>query len=260
MDIVDFITIFTLTAYIFTLFYLRSRQEYRKKVKKEKDIEITKKDILVPTGILIGSLLCIFLIFTYLFYLVALKTLIIDFTDTSLLVVLIYFLSYYLFAFSNGIYLYTIIMETLVVKRIKLSKRFLRIYKYLYGPVSNVLVYFFGGLIFLLNSALEYLTESYFYLSNTDFLRVIIFSVLFGILYYYAALMNDTWRDQIKTAIFLLVAHLCFAIFFDIDYRLLPFSLFFLISTFIYLTLLIYRYIEFRDKKQIYNYDWIEIK
>lgn len=260
MTIVDSLLLFTITGYVFAYVYLEYRQLYKKNIYKERHVKIKKSDILVPTTALIVSLFLIFLIFIYLFNLVGLQKLLVAFDKSSFLIITLYFLVYYLFAFSNGLYLYTILMETLVVKRIRLSKYFLRIYQFFYGPVSNILVYFFGGLIFLLNGILEYQTRSEFNLRSLDFLKIMISGILFGVLYYYAAIVNETWRDQIKTAIFLFLIHITFAIGFEIDYQQLPFNLFFLVSISIYLTLLLVKHYFYSQSKEVYPYDWIDTK
>lgn len=256
MNIVNFLILFTFSGLFFASGYLLYRHTYTQNIKKEKDLYANRRDVVKPTVILILILILIYLVFMYVFYKVTYETGFLEFTSNNQLLLIIYAFLFMLFAFSNGVYFYSILMEALIIKKIETNKEYVKAFHFIHGPVSHFLVYFCGGMIFIMNGLFEYLSNSIHIMSEAQRIYLGITAVIFGLMYFGGAVGSHAWQDQITTSMLMVLFHFSSVLLLDIPYGSHPYNFFFAIASTIYCVCLLTYFIVQRNKGIKYKYAW----
>lgn len=256
MSIINFLVFFTFLGLFFATSYLLYRHNYTKKIKETKEIYANKVDVIKPTSILITILILIYIVFFYVFYKVSFDIGQLELTNLTITMLLTYGFLFMLFAFSNGIYFYSILMEALVIKKIETSKQYIRAFHFIHGPVSHFLVYFCGGMIFILNGYFEYASSSTTTMTDWQMTYLAISGVIFGVMYFGGAVGSHAWQDQIITSILMVVIHFAFVAFLGIEYRSHPYNYFFAFASTVYCVLLLGYLARQTKLGERYKYAW----
>jgi hypothetical protein len=179
------------------------------------------------------------------------------FSTTDVLLFILFFLFCCLICYGAGMYIISIIKEQFTTKSLETHPEYKILFLtnlYFHGPISHVLIFSGGFMLFLLMALLEIAHPinavpnfyAYFYVIN---------GVIFGVLILASQILNQTWKHQFPWMFTIYTLYLVILGSGVIEFEVMPFNLFFTIFGFVLSFGLLSKHIIYLVRKQIYRYD-----
>lgn len=179
------------------------------------------------------------------------------FSSTDTLLFILFFIFCNLICYGAGMYIISIIKEQFTTKALKTHPEYKILFLtnlFFHGPISHVLIFSGGYVLFLLMAVLEIAHPTnavpsfylFFYIIN---------GIIFGALILASQIINQTWKHQFSWMFSIYTLYLLILGSGVIKFEVMPFNLFFTIFGFVVSFGLLSKHIIYLIRKQIYKYD-----